>query len=51
MMDEHDDNNQTVHGILSPTCPFSHRPPKSVGAPVGMGSEERRKRMSDDNDG
>ncbi len=37
MMDDHDDNNQTVHGILSPTCPFSQCPPKGVGVPVGTG--------------
>ena len=37
MMDNHDDNNQTVHGILSPARPFSQCPPKGVGAPVGTG--------------
>ena len=47
MMDDHDDNNQTVHGIHLPACPFSQRPPKGAGAPVGMGGEERRKGMSD----
>ena len=36
-MDNHDDNNQTVHGILSPARPFSQRPPKGARAPVGMG--------------
>ena len=36
-MDNHNDNNKTVHGILLPACPFSQRPPKGVGAPVGMG--------------
>jgi hypothetical protein len=49
-MDDHDDNNQTVHRILSPMRPFSQRPPKGAGAPVGKGSEERRKGMSDSND-
>jgi len=51
MMEDHNDNNQTVHGILLPMCPFSQHPPKSVGAPVGMGGDERRKGMSDGNDG
>jgi len=37
MMDNHDDNNQTVHGILLPARPFSQRPPKGAGVPVGMG--------------
>jgi len=37
MMDNHDDNNQTLHGILSPARPFSQRPPKGAGAHVGMG--------------
>ncbi len=37
MIDNHDDNNQTVHGILLPMRPFSQRPPKGLGAPVGMG--------------
>ena len=50
-MDDHDDNNQTVHGILLTVRPFSQRPPKGGGAPVGMGGEERRKGMSDGNDG
>ena len=36
-MDVHDDNNQTVHGILLLACPFSQCPPKGAGAPVGMG--------------
>ena len=49
MIDNHDDNNQTVHGILLPMRPFFQRPPKGVGAPVGMGGEERRKGMSDGN--
>jgi hypothetical protein len=51
MMDNHDDNNQTVHGILSPARPFSQHPPKGAGVPVGMGGEERKKRMSDGNNG
>jgi len=51
MMDDHDDNNQTVHWILLPACPFSQRPLKCAGAPVGMGGEERRKGMSDGNYG
>ena len=51
MMDDHDDNNQTVHGILSPVRLFSQRPPKGAGMPVGKGGEERRKGMSDINDG
>ncbi len=50
MMDDHHDNNQTVHGILSSVHPFSPRPPKDAGAPVGMGGEERRKGISDGND-
>jgi len=42
MMDNQDDNNQTVHGILSPVRPFSQHPPKDAEAPVlGMGGEER----------
>jgi hypothetical protein len=50
MMDNHDDNNQTVHGILSPTRLFSQRPPKGAGAPVGMGgcSSDCRQRTYDD---
>ena len=51
MMDNQDDNNQTVHGILSPMCPFSQHPPKGTEAPVGMGGEERRKGMSDGSNG
>jgi len=51
MMSDHDDNNQTVHAILLLACPFSQHPPKGVGAPVGMGGEERRKRMSDGDNG
>jgi len=51
MMDDHDNNNQTVHGILSPMRPFSQHPPKGTGAPVGMGGEERRKGISDGNVG
>jgi len=51
MMDDHDDNNQTVHGIHLPACPFSQRPPKGGGAPVGMGGEERREGMSDGDNG
>jgi len=51
MMDDHDDNNQTVLGILSPARPFSQRPPKGAAAPVGMGGEERRKGISDGNVG
>jgi len=47
MMDDQDDNNQTVHGILLPARPFSQRPPKGAGVHVGMGGEERRKGMSD----
>ena len=50
-MDDHSDNNQTVHEILFPTRPFSQRPHKGTGAPVGMGGEERRKGMSDGDDG
>ena len=50
-MDDKDDNNQTVHGIFLPMPPFSQRPPKGTGAPMGMGGEERRKGMSDSDDG
>ncbi len=51
MMNDHDDNNQTVYGILLPTHPFSQHAPKGTEAPVGMGGEERRKGMSDGDDG
>ncbi len=51
MMDNHDDNNQTVHGILLPVRPFSQRPLKGAGVHVGMGGEVRRKGMSDGDDG
>ena len=37
MIDNHDDNNQTVHGILLPMRPFSQCPPKGAGAHVSMG--------------
>ena len=50
-MDDHDDNNQTVHGILSPARPFSQRPPKGAGAHVGMGGCSaacRRRTYGDD---
>jgi len=51
MMDVHDDNNQTVHGILLLACPFSQCPPKGTGASVGMGgcpSACRRRTYGDD---
>jgi hypothetical protein len=50
-MDNHNDNNQTVHGILLHVRPFSQRPPKGTGAPMGMGGEERIKGMSDRKNG
>jgi hypothetical protein len=51
MMDNHNDNNQTVQDIFSPTCPFYQRPPKGAGVPVGMGGEEKRKGVSDGDNG
>ena len=51
MIDGHDDNNQTVHGIHLSACPFSQRPHEGAGALVSMGGEERREGMSDGDDG
>ena len=38
-------------GYFCPCAPSPNVHPKAGGAPVGMGGEERRKGMSDGNDG